>query len=81
MGSNSYPLTLNHSELLLCLDFYSLILDLGHCVAIRARIRSGSPNQPTIGVRSLLDDLPTTELTPRIPGQILDAMPKSYQRS
>jgi len=50
-------------------------------MAIRTRIRSGSPNQPTVGVRPLLNDLPATELTPRTPGQVLDVVPKSYQRS
>jgi len=48
-------------------------------MAIRPRIRSGSPNQPTVGVRSLLDDLPTTEPTPRSPGQILNLVPQSSQ--
>ena len=83
VSSDSYPFTSgpfpnafatwSHTES--SIYFRALMLDLGHCVAIRTRIRSCSPNQPTVGVRSLLDDLPTAELTSRTPGQILDMVP------
>lgn len=56
-----------------------LTSNLRNCVAVCTGIRPGRPNQPTVGVRSLLYDLPTTELAPQNPCRILNVVPHSYR--